>query len=726
MIRGWMLFLCLFLVNFSCAYLACTDSDGGNVSTVRGNVSLYSSSPPPMVFYDTCFLYGSPTSVCNGADCRIKEYYCVDSGDVYYEGYFIADCSDCIDARCIESTPTPTCSDGIKNQDESDIDCGGETCYYCDNGEGCLYNSDCFSNFCSDGECATEPVVPTDKAMVKRGNDDPGNFETSLLFDVVVMQLEISNEGDEEIELVNAYFKLSGTGDDRKISTIKAYRDMNKNGELESTDVLIDAVVVSVDDGDNQLLDFSGQDLGGGVVLDFLIVYDFKDNVEEDETYAIEFKDVAYYNMNEDYFLATADEIVKNRITIGGIDDNSCSNGIWDTHLGETGIDCGGNCEDCSDICSFDEDCQMGRVCVDGDCVDIDLLGTGCVDASVTCSLVGLPLCDNTNQRVYTCAQNGLLTFLVADYDSICSQNRVCLPGDIICDHGLRTVTNCVEGEWMLSNSIEEYDLKCGEGFLCDPSDRESVYCFEDMIPYRCNQEGSFEIISSDEGITCEEFLCNSGEIMCDYENEVLKSCIPGEGWVDVSSEGSMFYAESSRGPEGEVDFFNGLCMGQNICQNEGEKRCGILDGLMEICSKGEWELMDNSEEEFNQICSGIDCRSGWFSCNPFKKEVSFCQAGVWGASTKNNYEYYCNPDIITFGAGPRIVTGEIVDNGIVGHKWISGPKTSDGSFINELNKYSYLIIGAVILVLVILVIVFAVKSHYASKYASAVMTKRK
>ncbi len=49
------------------------------------------------------------------------------------------------DARCMAA---PRCNDGIKNQDESDIDCGGG-CSGCGLGKRCDNNNDCSSGYCS-------------------------------------------------------------------------------------------------------------------------------------------------------------------------------------------------------------------------------------------------------------------------------------------------------------------------------------------------------------------------------------------------------------------------------------------------------------------------------------------------------------------------------------------------------------------------------------------------
>jgi hypothetical protein len=47
-----------------------------------------------------------------------------------------------------------TCSDGIQNQDETDVDCGGDICAVCANGADCNDDGDCSSESCVGGQCA--------------------------------------------------------------------------------------------------------------------------------------------------------------------------------------------------------------------------------------------------------------------------------------------------------------------------------------------------------------------------------------------------------------------------------------------------------------------------------------------------------------------------------------------------------------------------------------------
>jgi len=77
--------------------------------------------------------------------------------------------NDCQSALCNGGTcaaPSPT--DGVKNGDESDVDCGGKTAPKCDAGKGCGTAGDCASGVCGgDKKCAA--VSSTDG--VKNGDE---------------------------------------------------------------------------------------------------------------------------------------------------------------------------------------------------------------------------------------------------------------------------------------------------------------------------------------------------------------------------------------------------------------------------------------------------------------------------------------------------------------------------------------------------------------------------
>ena len=54
-------------------------------------------------------------------------------------------------AVCVDNA---SCTDGKKNQDETDVDCGGVSCGKCPGGKGCGKDSDCITGVCSGGKCA--------------------------------------------------------------------------------------------------------------------------------------------------------------------------------------------------------------------------------------------------------------------------------------------------------------------------------------------------------------------------------------------------------------------------------------------------------------------------------------------------------------------------------------------------------------------------------------------
>lgn len=51
------------------------------------------------------------------------------------------------------TTSTGPCSNGVKDRDETDVDCGGTACAPCELGKACSQGDDCVSSFCADGVC---------------------------------------------------------------------------------------------------------------------------------------------------------------------------------------------------------------------------------------------------------------------------------------------------------------------------------------------------------------------------------------------------------------------------------------------------------------------------------------------------------------------------------------------------------------------------------------------
>ena len=62
---------------------------------------------------------------------------------------------DCAQGVCAGGIcPLPTCTDGVRNDEETGVDCGGPTgCPLCPAGEGCKAAADCLSKVCWAGKC---------------------------------------------------------------------------------------------------------------------------------------------------------------------------------------------------------------------------------------------------------------------------------------------------------------------------------------------------------------------------------------------------------------------------------------------------------------------------------------------------------------------------------------------------------------------------------------------
>jgi hypothetical protein len=66
--------------------------------------------------------------------------------------------SDCDSSVCMTTCQTPACPDGVKNGTETDVDCGGpNSCARCGDGQECQDSSgsDCTSKVCNGGACQT-------------------------------------------------------------------------------------------------------------------------------------------------------------------------------------------------------------------------------------------------------------------------------------------------------------------------------------------------------------------------------------------------------------------------------------------------------------------------------------------------------------------------------------------------------------------------------------------
>ncbi|MCB9592749.1 MAG: hypothetical protein H6719_08450 [Sandaracinaceae bacterium] len=92
---------------------------------------------------------------------------CGGSCDGCADGRMCATGSDCSSGSCDASTSTcaaATCTDGARNGAETDVDCGGGTCPTCADGAGCATGSDCTGGSCDASSMTCAAVSCTDGA----------------------------------------------------------------------------------------------------------------------------------------------------------------------------------------------------------------------------------------------------------------------------------------------------------------------------------------------------------------------------------------------------------------------------------------------------------------------------------------------------------------------------------------------------------------------------------
>jgi plastocyanin len=166
----------------TCQMPSCTDMvpNGGETDVDCGGPVCVKCGPN-----QTC---NGPTD-CVGGSCMMGMCAptCIDmvqnnlETDVDCGGGTCADCidgkkclvnGDCTNNFCRPDTKlcaTPSCTDMFQNGTETDVDCGGNACPDCMNGDGCLVNGDCTSGFCNpiSDVCA----APTCTDMFKNGNE---------------------------------------------------------------------------------------------------------------------------------------------------------------------------------------------------------------------------------------------------------------------------------------------------------------------------------------------------------------------------------------------------------------------------------------------------------------------------------------------------------------------------------------------------------------------------
>jgi len=87
--------------------------------------------------------------------------------------------ADCVSINCENGIcAEATCTDSIINQGESDVDCGGNYCDACSEGLSCVYHRDCASGYCTSKICTAASCDDGVKNGDETGTDCGGSCDT--------------------------------------------------------------------------------------------------------------------------------------------------------------------------------------------------------------------------------------------------------------------------------------------------------------------------------------------------------------------------------------------------------------------------------------------------------------------------------------------------------------------------------------------------------------------
>lgn len=119
--------------------------------------------PPDLVFYAPGCSDGVKSQNESDVDCGGSCPPCIN-------GRTCLRAADCLSGLCMNNICKipPSCSDGLMDGDESDVDCGGVICPPCANGRACLHGADCLSGLCMNNICKNPPSC---NDGLKNGNE---------------------------------------------------------------------------------------------------------------------------------------------------------------------------------------------------------------------------------------------------------------------------------------------------------------------------------------------------------------------------------------------------------------------------------------------------------------------------------------------------------------------------------------------------------------------------
>ena len=138
----------------ACGPVASQGTQGGDASTRPDGARTHDGGPgDAAACQSNCSEPGAQRCSVNETKIRI----CTEVSPGCLKWQVQEDCASQGKVCDPDSTPPvcvalPSCTDGIQNQDETDVDCGG-SCEPCPEGGGCATDEDCASGYCANGTC---------------------------------------------------------------------------------------------------------------------------------------------------------------------------------------------------------------------------------------------------------------------------------------------------------------------------------------------------------------------------------------------------------------------------------------------------------------------------------------------------------------------------------------------------------------------------------------------
>ena len=377
-----------------------------------------------------------------------------------------------------------TCINGVRDGDESDVDCGGSCPAGCGVGQGCGDNSDCASNLCTDGVCR-EPGDCGDGVQGGAETDvDCGGPDCDPCDDG-----EGCNDGSD---------CMSGVCNEDGTCAPPSCSDGVRNGDETDVDCGGD-VCDGCDDGDACV---DGDDCQSGICGDDMRCSEpaCDDGVQNGDETDVDCGGSCGPCLPGDDCDDGAD------CESGVCEDGSCVPAACDDGVlngSETDLDCGG---ECGSTCETGEDCLVFLDCVSLQCGD-DLT---CTEASCT---------DGAHNGDETDVDCGGDECDPCDEPGYCDGPEDCESG--ICDEGICVPPECDD---TVQNGAET-DVDCGGPQCAGCDDGESCLLDSDCLSLVCDP---VELTCT--GLSCEDGVQNGNETDVDCGGPDCDPCDNGDG----------------------------------------------------------------------------------------------------------------------------------------------------------------------------------------------------